>query len=504
MGQSPGSQELLQGLGIVSGGTTASAAESIYIGPGSYEINGTWEIYSKNVWISPSAVITGTGAIQFYNPSVAGGASSSTYVDGNNSAFIDVNVVLQNAQGMRIVDRPTASLPSDVAAAWSNTQGNSSLNIGKNLNLAVNGADVWLDNTTTGNLAFDGDATISNYRPERMVITNNSIMSHVVKEDPSASFVYPIGIADGDYTPAQVTGSGNFYASVQDYAGSTSDESALKGGPERTWHIYANAATTATVALQHNSGTDTDLFVSANPHFVTQFDGTEWSVGTEESGMAGTFTTGTAISGASTQDLSGVSIPASGTAGTSYFTKSNKASALPVTLVSFVATQEGQSAHLNWSTTEEWNADRFEIERSSDATNWKYLGKVQAAGESKDLREYSFLVSSPLQGINYYRLKMIDKDATFTYSPIRNVSFDSGVKVVLYPNPVSDRLYVRGTDHSSIESIEIISSRGQVAYRSSVMPVSGINLNSFVEGHYIVRLTMTNGVLSTQKIVVVK
>src|SRR5690349_11106332 len=114
------SEAMAQGLGSVetTGGaaassvvsmaasdTTASVSESLYIGPGNYQIDGTWNIYSKNVWISPEAIITGTGTIKFFNPSDAGGASSATLIDGNNNtASIDVNIELHNASNLILTD----------------------------------------------------------------------------------------------------------------------------------------------------------------------------------------------------------------------------------------------------------------------------------------------------------------------------------------------------------------------------------------------------------------
>ena len=119
---------------------------------------------------------------------------------------------------------------------------NSSLYVGKDLLFAVDGADVTLGTSVTGNLIFDSNATISNYRPERMVITNNSIQSHMVKQSASGGFIFLVGISDGNYTPAQITGSGNYHVSVQDYASSISNETLLQGGPQRTWHVYTNLA----------------------------------------------------------------------------------------------------------------------------------------------------------------------------------------------------------------------------------------------------------------------
>jgi hypothetical protein len=501
-GQSPGSEETLLGFfAIAPGGTTASVSETIYIGPGTYEIEGTWEIYSKNVVIDPAAVITGNGTIQFFNPSLAGGTASPTIIDGNGSSnAIEVNLVHNNAQGIQLSN---IDFPADlVNAGFTNNIGSATTYIGKDLSLAVDGADITLGISVTGDLVFDSDATISSYRPERMIITNNSIVSHVVKEWAGSGFIFPVGIADGDYTPAQVTGNGTIHVSVQDYGSSASNEGSLTGGPERTWHIYADAETVATVALQHNSSTDVALFDSGTAHFVTQYSGTSWSSGTEESGLAGTFTTGASpIPGASIQDLAGVTIAASASGGTSYLTKTNT-NALPVTLSSFQVYKEGQTGVIQWSTTEETNSDRFEIQRSTDAKKWIIIGEKTARGESKNVATYSFIDNAPANDINYYRLKMVDKDATFTFSRIRSMNFAGGIKLVLYPNPVSDMLFMDGINPDQIEKVEVISLNGNTMITSVTQ--SKLDLRSFSTGVYSVRVTLKNDAQITQKIVVSK
>jgi hypothetical protein len=67
LAQAAGSFETVNGyMAVAANCTHASAGENIYIGPGTYLINGTWQIYSKNVWISPAAVFSGSGTIRFF------------------------------------------------------------------------------------------------------------------------------------------------------------------------------------------------------------------------------------------------------------------------------------------------------------------------------------------------------------------------------------------------------------------------------------------------------
>ena len=513
LAQSPGSSNTENSTRYI-GGTRTSLAETLYIGPdANITVDGTWHVYSKYVWISPAAKIGGAGQIVFHNPADEGGTSGPTVIDGNNNLFVDVNIVHDNTSGMEIKNVP---LPSGLASAgWSDNAAVSTLKIGKDFNLNRDGADVWLDATpgVTGDFVFDTDATISNYRPFRMVITNNSIQSHMVKQDASAGFVFPIGISDSNYTPAQVTGSGTYHASVQDYGASSSNEGLLHGGIDRTWHLYADAPSNATVGLQHYTASDTSPFSSSNPHFVTQYQATAWLAGTEKAGLAATLTTNTAaspVAGSSLQDLSGVAVPGSADASGSYFTKTNQ-SALPVTLAAFKVTKEAQAALLAWSTTEETNADRFVIERSADAKSWQLLGEQTAQNRGKETNAYSFVDAYPVAGINYYRLKMIDRDGTYSYSRVRSISFDqTRVQVVVYPNPVSERLYLKDAGGKTlpdgyVAGLSVVDTKGATVIKSTD-PVSsgGLDLRHLQTGMYVVVISLTDGTLSTHKVIVNK
>lgn len=98
--------------------------------------------------------------------------------------------------------------------------------------------------------------------------------------------------------------------------------------------------------------------------------------------------------------------------------------------------QSPPTTYKSWTTTAESNSDRFEIERSLNGKQWEKIGTVEAQGESAATIDYSFKDATPAGADNYYRLKMIDKDLTFTYSGVRSVSFDGNLSLALYPNPV--------------------------------------------------------------------
>ncbi|HEV7381481.1 MAG TPA: T9SS type A sorting domain-containing protein [Dyadobacter sp.] len=177
---------------------------------------------------------------------------------------------------------------------------------------------------------------------------------------------------------------------------------------------------------------------------------------------------------------------------------------LPVTLVSFSAKKEGSIAQLNWATTEETNSDYFEIQHSVSGKNWANVGQVTSNGESKTLRNYTFSHANPVNGENLYRLKMVDKDATFAYSSIQSVKFDgiATADVSLYPNPVVDKVFIK--DYSGVTGVSIFDVNGRAVYQGA-SPVQGeISVQNLRSGIYIVRVNRANGLASSHKIVVSK
>ncbi|MCE7044640.1 T9SS type A sorting domain-containing protein [Dyadobacter sp. CY312] len=178
-------------------------------------------------------------------------------------------------------------------------------------------------------------------------------------------------------------------------------------------------------------------------------------------------------------------------------------SPLPVTLVSFTASEEGDVTLLTWSTTEETNASYFEIQRSSDAKNWNPIGKKDATGESKSTVSYSFADSAPLGGTNYYRLKLVDQDATFAYSRIQSVSFgESSSSIILYPNPASDVVKIKDLETKNVNGVTMVNMNGKTVYQSSAISPDGINVKAFSAGIYLIKISHSDGRVSTHKIVV--
>ena len=175
--------------------------------------------------------------------------------------------------------------------------------------------------------------------------------------------------------------------------------------------------------------------------------------------------------------------------------------ALPVTLASFEVTKENGTANLTWSTTEEVNSERFDVEHSQNGKHWNLIGSVASNGESKVKRNYNFTNKNPAGGNNYYRLKLIDKNTTYAYSSIRMIDFDE-IKLEVYPNPVSDILTIGSGNWKAISNVQVINMNGAAVYNSGNTPSQIVNVKDLKTGIYVVKVTKIDGSIKAQKILV--
>lgn len=183
-----------------------------------------------------------------------------------------------------------------------------------------------------------------------------------------------------------------------------------------------------------------------------------------------------------------------------YFDPENS---LPVTLVQFTATTEKGIAQLTWSTSEESNAQQFEVERSSNGRNWTQIGIVAAIGGANGHQNYHTTDASPISGINYYRLKMVDLDGTFAYSTIKSVKISAGQKVstYVYPNPASDKLVI-ASGTSEIASVNIYNSNGKLALSVSKLVNNEVEISSLPAGKYFVKYTYQDASFGTSLLII--
>lgn len=172
---------------------------------------------------------------------------------------------------------------------------------------------------------------------------------------------------------------------------------------------------------------------------------------------------------------------------------------VPVKLLSFNAKKNGKTHQLSWSTTNEINADRFEIERSANGIIFDKIGSVSTTVASTVIKNYSYTDALPLNGTSYYRLRIVDKDGRFEYGPVRILSNTAGDYFTIYPNPVRDDIYLKAeSKHPAAWLIQVLSADGKMVSSDTWnvdggMSVKAIKTKNLGAGTYFIKIIAAAG-----------
>ncbi|TLU98818.1 FG-GAP-like repeat-containing protein [Dyadobacter luticola] len=174
---------------------------------------------------------------------------------------------------------------------------------------------------------------------------------------------------------------------------------------------------------------------------------------------------------------------------------------LPVTLVSFTAEKYENNVNLAWVTANEENSESFEIQRSNDGKAWQAIGNLAAKVNSVKEEHYTFTDSTARPGQNFYRLKMIDLDQTYTFSRVRSVNMAGIMEnmINLFPNPTTDKLKLQA-DQLKVTSLKIISAAGNIVLES-VNPGEEVDVKQLKSGVYVVLMELEDGTSVSKSVV---
>lgn len=175
----------------------------------------------------------------------------------------------------------------------------------------------------------------------------------------------------------------------------------------------------------------------------------------------------------------------------------------PVELLYFEARNNNASVTVNWATASQIHHHHFEVLRKNEDANYELLDIVSGPENSNEILEYTILDNSPESGINYYILKQVDVDGTFTfYGPVA-VSFTVEQKLSIYPNPTSDKINIILTDYSSVECITLRNIQGDIVMTISPTEIenNGISVGHLPSGLYLMSIKY-EGQMINKKILV--
>ena len=156
---------------------------------------------------------------------------------------------------------------------------------------------------------------------------------------------------------------------------------------------------------------------------------------------------------------------------------------------------------LNWSTERELDNQGFEIQHSTNGSQWNKIGFVSGSSNSSQKLFYEFQHLSPVKGFNYYRLKQLDEDGRFHFSNIESVDLGkfNNTNAIVYPDPVGDVLNIAQFEGKGF--IYDISGQLIFNFNCNSFAQNEVPVNRLHRGTYLLTLVGANGVRTSQLIV---
>ena len=281
-------------------------------------------------------------------------------------------------------------------------------------------------------LTINPSASISTASSNAYVETSGTGL--LIQEVSASDILFPVG--NVTYTPITLNNSGttdNYKIRTEDivYLDGTSGLEIMERVVDVTWFVDEEVVGGSDLSMRPQWNASNELpFFDRSIALLAHYKNNDWL--------------SNVVQAASGTDP--YSILQTGITDLSPFAVVNSSSrVVPVELLSFNGEAIDQQSHLWWITSSEINNERYEIEWSTDGTIFTPIGQVKGAGNTIIEQQYEFVHPSPASGNNYYRLKQIDFDGSFTYSNIIDLYFEQEAEPLIFPNPTSQYLYIRNT-----------------------------------------------------------
>jgi hypothetical protein len=167
----------------------------------------------------------------------------------------------------------------------------------------------------------------------------------------------------------------------------------------------------------------------------------------------------------------------------------NFAGILPVMLETFSAIAKDNLHVISWKTASERNVDRFVIELSSNGTDFTPFREIRATNRATG---YTYTITSriPYADDVHYRLKLIDRDASYKYSDVVRLKGRTDLPAFITPSFVTGGS-VKIVLRKPFSRLELVDMNGRVIYSRHLgndKKEIVLDVASFPKQVYIVRL----------------
>ncbi|HVX51082.1 MAG TPA: T9SS type A sorting domain-containing protein [Chitinophagaceae bacterium] len=119
-------------------------------------------------------------------------------------------------------------------------------------------------------------------------------------------------------------------------------------------------------------------------------------------------------------------------------------------------------ANLQWQAINDSAIVSYTVERSNDGKTFTKAGSLPGNRNGAEINDYAFLDDTPVEGINYYRLRKISADSSISYSEAIALDFEKPLHITVYPNPAARYITIDGLPGLPGTSLTLLNSEGKV------------------------------------------
>lgn len=183
-----------------------------------------------------------------------------------------------------------------------------------------------------------------------------------------------------------------------------------------------------------------------------------------------------------------------------FIARSAMGSTVPLKLLSFNAARSGNNAMLTWRTAAEENGTSFIVQRSIDGMEYKDIAKLISTNPPEHF--YSHSDDNPVQGKNYYRLKIVEPNGSLSYSKVEMLTFGRQENISVFPNPAKAYAPVQvAVDHPNISTLLISTANGQLVRQFRLNGPTTVVINNLASATYLLTLVTSSDRIESRLVV---